>query len=214
MMAAFVPEALIAISIIFETALFRVSGGRKTSNYCLAERDIYSHNSAAVVNNCADDNVIGLLCSGSKYRALNTGSVAARGSLEYRHHVACGSPQEILPWVRILLAMKEWAINGGDWQALYSTFERRQWSGVLGVFGAEVERIMPHMDIDDLDASCNLMLSYKAGRRPRTSTDCALVRWAAEQNRGEQAPQLDATTPNTPLSEHVRAMFNEINSRR
>lgn len=181
---------LIAVSIIFETHLAAISGGRRSSNYCLLERDIDSASSRVVMSRPIGRLVRRLAEGGSKYRALNTLPVATQGSLEYRHSHSHNNPMDALPWINTLLAMREWAMEyEGTIDQLIDKAQHEYFPLVDEVFKEMGDEIAAVYRGDyEAAASCQALQSYspKLEAVPRYKRTSALTSLIKEM-RGEDS---------------------------
>lgn len=168
---------LLAASIIFEDALFGLSGNRACNNYCLAERDVESASSEVVMGE-GNDVIRSIHGQGSKYRALNTLPIWAQGSLEYRHHEGIYEPMDVLPWVRVLLSLKNWAVNNEDTtDALFARVSGDYPGLVNELFGESADKVlkMPMLQERVLDNIRRLQTYCAVSEGYHFSPDSALA---------------------------------------
>lgn len=99
-------QVLLILYSIFEKCLFRLSGDRWKSNYCVPVR-----NAQTLLANFIKKPYGGWY----KYQALNLSPIAGgdgsnkQGTIEFRHHKGSNNPAEIMAWANIVAGLVEFS---------------------------------------------------------------------------------------------------------
>ena len=102
---------LVALYIVFEDSLFRVSGNRQESIYCVPARTSFS----GLPELLRSRDILRAMRSANKYMGFNYATIKTFGSVEFRHSVASAEVSYILHWINTLLrihtAAQEWDMS-------------------------------------------------------------------------------------------------------
>ena len=107
---------LVMLYIVFEDSLYRVSGNRKNSIYCLPARTCDSGLHRLVLN----QDLIEACRRANKYMGFNYGVIKSYGSIEFRHSVGSSNVYYILKWINTLLRLHN-ATTAWDMEQLKTT---------------------------------------------------------------------------------------------
>ena len=132
---------LIVLYMVFEDSLYRVSGNREQSIYCLPARTCWS----GLPNLFRTQNLLHSLGRANKYMGFNYCTIPTLGTVEFRHSRGTKDVSYILHWINTLLRMHHYAERANHEQLKTTVFDLNTNSSYTmfanDVFGPDVDWI-------------------------------------------------------------------------
>ncbi len=95
-----------AHNVIFEPALFRFSGNRNKSIYCVPIRNS-ENDYPTLINSSEAKKLYRAVANGNKYIALNYRTLRQYGTFEFRHMEGTADMGRIINWINLILRLRE-----------------------------------------------------------------------------------------------------------
>lgn len=135
---------LVMLYMVFEDSLYRVSGGRQQSIYCIPARSCYSGLPSLFRTN----NLAYAVGKANKYMGFNYLTIPTLGTIEFRHSRGTKDVSYILHWINTLLRM-HWYAKGSNLEQLKTRIFNLNTDSSYTVFARDV--FGP--DVDWIDCS-------------------------------------------------------------